>query len=156
VTVGKSLSSAGADPFDLRRFVDAQDRVYDTVLAELRNGAKRSHWIWFVFPQLRGLGRSPTATRFGIASLDEARAYLAHPVLGPRLRECTRLVAAIDGSSADEIFGWPDNLKVRSSMTLFARATDEPDQQGDFRAVLDKFYNGEEDDATVTLLNTAR
>ncbi len=154
MTVGKSLSIRDdADPFDLRRFVDAQDRVYDTVLAELRNGAKRSHWIWFVFPQLRGLGRSPTAQHFGISSLDEARAYLAHPVLGPRLRECTRLVAAIDGRSADEIFGWPDNLKVRSSMTLFARATDD---NAEFRAVLDKFYDGEDDPATVELLSTAR
>lgn len=156
MTVGKSLSSENADPFDLRRFVDAQAGVYATVLAELRNGAKRSHWIWFVFPQLRGLGRSPTAVRFGITSIDEARAYLSHPVLGPRLRECTRLVARIDGRSVDEIFGWPDNLKVRSSMTLFARATDDPDIQADFRAVLDKFYNGEDDPATVELLNTAR
>jgi uncharacterized protein (DUF1810 family) len=151
--VDKSLSSKDADPFDLRRFVDAQARVYDDVLAELRNGAKRSHWIWFVFPQLRGLGRSATAQRYGISSLDEARAYLAHPVLGPRLRECTGLVAAIDGRSVDEIFGWPDNLKVRSSMTLFAHATD--DNSG-FRAVLDKFYDGEEDPATVELLNSAR
>jgi uncharacterized protein (DUF1810 family) len=154
--VGKSLSSGDADPFGLRRFVDAQDRMYDTVLAELRNGAKRSHWIWFVFPQLRGLGHSPTAVRFGISSLDEARAYLAHPVLGPRLRECTRLVAAIDDSSADDVFGWPDNLKVRSSMTLFARATDDPDVQAEFRAVLDKFYDGAEDSATVDLLSAAR
>jgi uncharacterized protein (DUF1810 family) len=141
------------DPFDLRRFVDAQDRVYETVLAELRNGAKRSHWIWFVFPQLRGLGHSATAVRFGISSLDEARAYVAHPVLGPRLRECARLVARIDGRSADEIFGWPDTLKVRSSMTLFAQATDDDTE---FRAVLDEFYNGEEDPATVELLSTAR
>ena len=151
--VDKSLSSDDADPFDLRRFVDAQDRVYDTVLAELRNGAKRSHWIWFVFPQLRGLGHSPTAQRFGISSLDEARAYLAHPVLGPRLRGCTRLVAAIEGRSVDQIFGWPDNLKVRSSMTLFARATDD---NAEFRAVLDKFYNGDDDPATVERLSTAR
>ena len=143
----------GPDQFDLQRFVDAQDRVYHTVLAELRNGAKRSHWIWFVFPQLRGLGRSGTAQHYGISSLDEARAYLAHPVLGPRLRECTGLVAAIDGRSVDEIFGWPDNLKVRSSMTLFAHATDD---NAGFRAVLDKFYGGEEDPATVELLNSAR
>jgi len=151
--VDKSLSSKDADPFDLQRFVDAQDRVYDTVLSELRGGRKRSHWIWFVFPQLRGLGRSGTAEHYGISSLDEARAYLAHPVLGHRLRECTGLVAAIDGRSVDEIFGWPDNLKVRSSMTLFAHATD--DNSG-FRAVLDKFYDGEEDPATVELLNSAR
>jgi uncharacterized protein (DUF1810 family) len=146
---GKSLSSNDTDPFDLQRFVDAQDRVYDTVLDELRNGRKRSHWIWFVFPQLRGLGRSPTAAHYGIASLDEARAYLAHGTLGPRLRQCARLVAQTDGRSADDIFGWPDNLKVRSSMTLFARATDD---SADFRAVLDKFYDGEEDRLTVDQL----
>jgi uncharacterized protein (DUF1810 family) len=145
MAVGKS--------FDLGRFVDAQDRVYDTVVAELRDGAKRTHWIWFIFPQLRGLGRSGTAQHYGIGSLDEARAYLAHPVLGPRLRECTRLVAAIDGRTVEEIFGWPDNMKVRSSMTLFARATDD---NADFRGVLDKFYDGEEDPATLELLNAAR
>ena len=141
------------DQFDLQRFIEAQDRVYDNVLAELRNGAKRSHWIWFVFPQLRGLGRSDTAQHYGISSLDEARAYLAHPVLGSRLRECTGLVAAIGGRSVDEIFGWPDNLKVRSSMTLFAHATDD---NAGFREVLDKFYDGEEDPTTVELLNSAR
>jgi uncharacterized protein (DUF1810 family) len=146
-----------ADPFDLRRFVDAQDRVYQAVLAELRDGAKRSHWIWFVFPQLRGLGRSPTAARFGISSLAEARAYLAHPLLGPRLRECTRLVNAIDGRSVDEVFGWPDNLKVRSSMTLFALAAeDAAEDSADFRAVLETFYGGQGDPATVELLNAAR
>lgn len=154
--MGKSLSSKDADPFDLRRFVDAQDRVYPTVLDELRGGRKRSHWIWFVFPQLRGLGRSQTALHYGISSLEEAQAYLAHPVLGPRLRECTRLVVAIDDSSADDVFGWPDNLKVRSSMTLFARATDDPDVHAEFRAVLDKFYDGAEDSATVDLLSAAR
>jgi uncharacterized protein (DUF1810 family) len=153
MAVDKSASSNAADPFDLQRFADAQDRVYGTVLAELRAGAKRSHWIWFVFPQLRGLGHSATAMRYGISSLDEARSYLMHEVLGPRLRECARLVAHIDGRSADDIFGWPDNLKVRSSMTLFARATDN---DAEFRAVLDKFYNGEEDAATVELLSSAR
>ncbi len=145
--------SGSRDRYTLQRFVAAQDRVYDTVLAELRAGAKRSHWIWFVFPQLQGLGRSATAVRYGMSSLDEARAYLAHPVLGPRLRECARLVARIDGRSADDIFGWPDNLKVRSSMTLFARATDE---NAEFRAVLDKFYDGEDDPATIELLSAAR
>ena len=133
----------------LQRFVDAQAPVYDTVLAELRAGAKRSHWIWFIFPQLQGLGRSPTAARFAISSLAEAQAYLDHDVLGPRLRECTRLVNAIEGSSVDEIFGWPDNLKVRSSMTLFARATND---NAEFVELLDKFYGGEEDPATVERL----
>jgi uncharacterized protein (DUF1810 family) len=147
--VGEFLTSDGADPFDLRRFVDAQERVYCSVLSELRDGRKRSHWIWFIFPQLKALGRSPTAIRYGIASLAEASAYLDHDVLGPRLRECAQLVAGIEGSSADEIFGWPDNLKVRSSMTLFARATAD---NADFRAVLDRFYDGAEDALTVEQL----
>jgi uncharacterized protein (DUF1810 family) len=137
------------DPYNLKRFVDAQSAVYDTVVAELRAGRKGTHWIWFIFPQLAGLGRSPTAARFAISSLDEARAYLAHEVLGPRLRECTRLVNAIHGRSVDDIFGWPDNLKVRSSMTLFAHATTDNE---DFVALLDTFYSGEEDLATVDLL----
>jgi uncharacterized protein (DUF1810 family) len=153
MTVGKSGSSDGADPFDLRRFVDAQDGVYDTVLAELRSGRKRGHWIWFVFPQLRGLGRSPTAVHYGVGTLAEARAYLAHETLGPRLRDCARLVTQIQGLSADEIFGFPDNLKVRSSMTLFARATDD---NADFVAVLDKLYDGAEDPLTVDGLRSAR
>jgi uncharacterized protein (DUF1810 family) len=149
MTVGKSLSSNDADPFDLQRFVDAQDRVYGTVIAELQSGRKRSHWIWFVFPQLRGLGHSAAAVRYGISSLTEARAYLAHEALGARLTECARLVAQIDGRSADDIFGWPDGLKVRSSMTLFGRATDD---NADFRAVLAKFYGGDEDPMTVERL----
>ena len=140
-------------PYDLQRFVDAQDPVYDTVLDELRGGRKRGHWIWFVFPQLRALGRSPTALQYGIDSLDEARAYLAHKTLGPRLRECARLVAAIDGRSVEDIFGFPDDLKVRSSMTLFARTTDD---NADFVAVLEKFYGGDEDPLTVELLSAAR
>ncbi len=139
-----------SDSHDLARFVDAQDGVYDTVLAELRAGRKSTHWIWFVFPQLRGLGSSATAAHYGIASLDEARAYLAHPVLGPRLRECTRLVAGIDGRSIEQVFGSPDDLKVRSSMTLFAHATED---DADFRAVLDKFYGGEQDPLTVARLS---
>jgi uncharacterized protein (DUF1810 family) len=136
--------------FDLQRFVDAQASVYDTVLAELRAGSKRSHWIWFIFPQLAGLGRSPTAARFAISSLAEAQTYLGHDVLGARLRECTRLVNAIEGRSIDDIFGWPDNLKVRSSMTLFARATTD---NAEFVRLLEKFYAGEEDPATVALLS---
>jgi uncharacterized protein (DUF1810 family) len=138
-----------ADNFNLQRFVDAQAPVYDTVVAELRAGAKRSHWIWFIFPQLAGLGRSPTAARFAISSLAEAHAYLDHDVLGPRLRECTHLVNSTEGRSADDIFGWPDNLKVRSSMTLFARTT--PDN-AEFLCLLEKFYGGEQDPATLALL----
>ena len=138
------------DPFDLQRFVDAQAPVYDTVVAELCGGRKLSHWIWFIFPQLAGLGRSPTAVRYAISSMDEARAYLAHDVLGPRLRACTRLVNRIDGRSIDEIFGWPDTLKVRSSMTLFAHATDDNDE---FVALLRKYYRGEEDRVTANRLS---
>jgi uncharacterized protein (DUF1810 family) len=141
--------SSPTDVFNLQRFVDAQATVYDTVLAELRAGAKRSHWIWFIFPQLAGLGRSPTAARFAISSLAEAQAYLDHDILGPRLRQCTHLVNSTEGRSVDDIFGWPDDLKVRSSMTLFARAT--PDN-ADFVRLLEKFYGGEEDPATVALL----
>jgi uncharacterized protein (DUF1810 family) len=137
------------DPYDLQRFVDAQEHIYRTVTAELAAGRKRSHWMWFVFPQLRGLGSSPTAVRFGISCADEARAYLAHDLLGSRLRECARLVARIDGRSARDVFGWPDDMKLRSSMTLFARAADD---NADFVAVLDKFYGGEEDPATLERL----
>ena len=136
------------DPFDLGRFVTAQDRVYETVLAELRAGAKRSHWIWFVFPQLRGLGRSSTAEHYGITSADEAVAYLAHPLLGRRLRECAALLSTHADRSATEILGYPDDLKVRSSMTLFARVGQDPV----FREVLDTFYDGADDPATLDLL----
>ena len=142
--------AATNDPFDLQRFVDAQDRIYDTVVDELTAARKRSHWMWFIFPQVRGLGSSPTAVRFAISSADEARAYLAHELLGPRLRECARMVARIDGRSAEDIFGWPDDMKLRSSMTLFARTADD---NADFVAVLDKFYGGEQDPATLALLS---
>jgi uncharacterized protein (DUF1810 family) len=130
---------------DLERFVMEQDRDYETVLAELRRGRKTSHWIWFIFPQIAGLGRSAMSQHFAIASLDEARAYLAHPVLGARLRECVGILLAIEGRSADEIFGPLDAMKVRSSMTLFHRAApDEPE----FRLVLERFYDGIADSAT--------
>ena len=135
---------------DLHRFVDAQDRVYDSVLDELRAARKRSHWMWFVFPQIRGLGNSPTAQHYAIADLEEARAYLGHPVLGPRLRECVALVNEIHGRSAEQIFGWPDDLKLRSSVTLFANATDD---NHDFLALLDKYYGGAPDPLTVERLS---
>lgn len=144
-----------ADTYGLQRFVTAQDPVYPAVLAELREGRKRSHWIWFIFPQLRGLGRSPTAAHYGIASAEEARAYLAHPTLGPRLRECTTLVTQIDGRTAEQIFGWPDWLKVRSCMTSFAEVAADPAERAEFQAVLDKFYDGLEDQATLELLSAA-
>ena len=137
------------DPFNLQRFVDAQAPVYARVVAELRGGQKQSHWMWFIFPQIKGLGSSPTAQKFAISSRVEAAAYLAHPVLGPRLRECTRLVVAIERSSIDAILGYPDDLKFRSSMTLFASVI--PDN-ADFTAALDKYYGGEMDAATLARL----
>ncbi|OBH52209.1 calpastatin [Mycobacterium mantenii] len=141
-----------SDPFDLERFVGAQASVYGDVVDELRSGRKRTHWMWFVFPQLRGLGGSPTAVHYGISSLDEARAYLRHELLGPRLRECARLVSAVQGRSVGQIFGSPDDLKLRSSMTLFARATDDNE---DFIAVLDKYYDGRHDPRTLERLGRA-
>jgi uncharacterized protein (DUF1810 family) len=146
---GQIVSVNATDPFDLQRFVDAQSRVYDTVVGELRGGRKRSHWMWFVFPQLAGLGSSPTAVRFAISSIEEARAYLAHELLGARLRECAGLVAQIDGRTAEQIFGWPDDMKLRSSMTLFARAADD---SAVFVAVLEKLYGGQQDPATLARL----
>ena len=135
--------------FDLERFVEAQTGVYEGVLRELRAGRKTGHWIWFIFPQLAGLGRSETSRFYGIASLDEARAYLDHPVLGPRLRECVDAVVATSGATADQIFGSLDAMKVRSSMTLFHRAApDEPL----FVEVLERFYGGVADAATDSLL----
>jgi uncharacterized protein (DUF1810 family) len=140
-----------ADPHDLARFVEAQEPVYRTAVAELRAGRKRTHWMWFVFPQLRQLGRSPTAVHYGIASRDEATAYLAHDLLGRRLRECARVVAAVDGRSAEQIMGPVDALKLRSSMTLFAEVTDD---DHDFTRVLERFYSGEPDSLTVELLGS--
>ncbi|WAJ42697.1 DUF1810 domain-containing protein [Mycobacterium sp. Aquia_216] len=136
-------------PFDLTRFVVAQAPVYRDVVQELRAGRKRGHWMWFVFPQLRGLGSSPMAVRYGISSLREARAYLAHELLGPRLYECAQLVNQVQGRSITEIFGSPDDLKLRSSMTLFALATDG---HQDFTTLLDNYYRGERDPLTLARL----
>jgi uncharacterized protein (DUF1810 family) len=135
-----------ADPHGLKRFVDAQEPVYQEVLEELRAGKKRSHWIWFIFPQIAGLGSSPTAQRYAIASIDEALAYLGHPILGARLRECTAIVNQIEGRTVSEIFGWPDDMKFRSCMTLFAQAT--TDNQV-FRDALEKYFSGEADQQTL-------
>jgi uncharacterized protein (DUF1810 family) len=134
------------DRFDLQRFVNAQQPVFQAVLAELKAGRKRSHWMWFVFPQIAGLGHSLTAHRFAISSLDEARAYLDHPVLGSRLRECSRLVAAVDGRAIEDIFGYPDHMKFHSSMTLFARAARDA---AVFDECLRKYFNGKPDPATL-------
>jgi uncharacterized protein (DUF1810 family) len=131
---------------DLSRFVEAQEGVYPRALAELRAGRKTSHWMWFVFPQIAGLGRSPMAQRYAISGLDEARDYLAHPVLGARLRESAAALLALSGVSARDVLGDIDALKLRSSMTLFARAATGEDL---FQQVLDRYYGGEPDDATL-------
>jgi uncharacterized protein (DUF1810 family) len=125
------------DPYDLQRFVDAQDEDYEQVCAELRSGRKTGHWIWFIFPQLRGLGHSSMSVKYGISSQQEAVAYLKHPVLGPRLEECTRLVNLVEGRTIDQIFGGIDTLKFRSSMTLFAGAAPE---NPIFKDALDKYF----------------
>jgi uncharacterized protein (DUF1810 family) len=158
------------DPFKLQRFVEAQKGVIARVYAELTAGRKESHWMWFVFPQLRGLGSSATARHYAIGSLDEARAYLAHPVLGPRLHECTELVNRVEGRTIEAIFGYPDHLKFRSCMTLFARAADEAaagsvaraagdagatDEAQPFREALQKYFAGEGDPLTLELLTSA-
>ena len=138
-----------SDPFNLQRFVDAQEPVYPRVVGELRAGRKQSHWMWFIFPQIEGLGFSAMAQKYAIASRAEAEAYLAHPVLGTRLRECTQLVNAASGTNITAIMGSPDDMKLRSSMTLFARTGDD---NAAFRAVLDKYYGGDEDPATIARL----
>jgi uncharacterized protein (DUF1810 family) len=136
------------DPFNLARFVSAQAQTYEHALAELRDGRKRSHWMWFVFPQVAGLGHSSLAQHYGISSLAEARAYLAHPVLGPRLREVSSVVAALP-AGPEAIFGSIDAMKLRSSMTLFDRAAPE---EPVFAQVLAKYYGGEPDQATLSRL----
>ena len=141
------------DPYDLQRFVDAQDGVYEQACDELAAGRKTSHWMWFVFPQLRGLGHSGMATKYGIASLDEARAYLAHPLLGPRLQECVRLALRIEGRTINEIFGSPDDLKFRSCMTLFQRAAPEEPL---FADALRKYFTGTPDARTLELLRESK
>jgi len=137
------------DPYDLQRFIQAQDPVYDQVCAELRNGQKASHWMWFIFPQLRGLGHSHMADKFGISSRQEAEAYLKHPILGPRLRECSRLVNLVEGRSIHQILGYPDDLKFKSSMTLFASIAPE---EHVFQEALQKYFGGEFDRLTLELL----
>ncbi len=139
------------DTHQLTRFVDAQKQVYDSVVQELQNGRKRGHWMWYVFPQIAGLGVSPTSQRYAIRSAEESRAYYAHPVLGSRLRECTQLVMNVRSRSSEDIFGPIDNLKFRSSMTLFDSVTDD----GLFRDALSKYFGGEPDQRTLSILNAA-
>ena len=137
------------DPHDLQRFVAAQSGVYREALTELRAGAKFSHWMWFVFPQVAGLGSSPMARKYAIQSRAEAEAYVNHPILGPRLQECTQALLAVEGKTAEQVMGRPDDIKLKSSMTLFAAVApaDSP-----YRAVLEKYFAGEPDAATLRFL----
>jgi uncharacterized protein (DUF1810 family) len=138
------------DPYNLQRFIAAQQSVYDDVRRELKEGRKYSHWMWFIFPQIKGLGYSTTAREFAISSREEAAAYLEHPILGQRLEECARLVAAVNGRSIEDIFGYPDYMKFRSSMTLFSQIAPEREI---FRECLQKYFAGEPDPATLAELN---
>jgi uncharacterized protein (DUF1810 family) len=140
-----------SDRFHLERFVEAQAGVMDRVFAELRSGQKRSHWMWFVFPQIRGLGSSEMALRYAISGREEARAYLDHPVLGPRLQECAGIVVGLEGRTIEEIFGYPDDLKFHSSMTLFAEAANPSEWV--FEKALMKYFGGNADEATVARLS---
>lgn len=144
-----SLNRSDGDPHLLARFVSAQDRIYPQVVSELRSGIKTSHWMWFIFPQIRGLGRSPVSIEYAISSREEAAAYLQHPVLGPRLKECTRLVLDVKGRSAEEIFGSPDDMKFRSSMTLFAQVAPDDDI---FARALQQYFGGVPDQLTLDRL----
>jgi uncharacterized protein (DUF1810 family) len=137
------------DPYNLQRFLDAQREIYGQVLSELREGRKQSHWMWYIFPQIKGLGSSPMAQRYAILSVDEARAYWEHPVLGDRLRECTRLVTAARRQSIEEILGYPDHLKFHSSMTLFAHATNH---EAVFEEALKRYFRAEYDHLTMEML----
>lgn len=137
------------DPFDLARFIRAQQQVYSDVLTELKTGRKRSHWMWFIFPQIDGLAQSSTSKFYAVKSLQEARAYLNHPVLGKRLNECAEAILAIENRSASEIFGYPDDLKLKSSLTLFERTAGA---QTIFARLLDKYFGGERDAKTLELL----
>lgn len=141
-----------SEKFDLERFVEAQSGTFDTALSEIRRGAKRSHWMWFIFPQIEGLGSSPTAQRYGIASLDEARAYADHPILGRRLKVCVAALQDQVGTTAEAVFGPTDAMKLRSSLTLFAIATRAPL----FEAALDRWFDGEKDGATLAKIESLR
>lgn len=137
------------DPYYLQRFVDAQQSVFERACRELRQGRKQSHWMWFIFPQIKGLGRSETAQKYAISSREEAAAYLAHPILGPRLRECSRIVADLEGVSSEDIFGYPDEMKFRSSMTLFTHVAAGNEV---FKRCLERYFQGEPDPATLAAL----
>jgi uncharacterized protein (DUF1810 family) len=145
------MGESSNDPFDLERFVRAQTADYERALSELRDGKKRSHWMWYIFPQIEGLGNSPMSHRYSIKGAAEARAYLDHPILGPRLRECAAVVRDIVGRSALDIFGSPDDMKLRSSATLFASVVDD----GVFEQLLQKYFNGQHDSETLRLLHSS-
>jgi uncharacterized protein (DUF1810 family) len=147
-----NISGAG-DPHNLSRFVQAQETVYDQAISEIKRGRKQSHWMWYIFPQFDGLGFSATSRRYSIKSLAEAEAYLSHPVLGPRLIECTEAAIGVKGRSAFEIFGSPDDMKLRSSATLFACVSPAGSV---FERVLDTFFQGERDEKTLSLSGAAR
>ena len=138
-----------SDIFDLRRFVEAQERTYDSILDELRVGQKRRHWMWYIFPQIKGLGASAMSEKYGISSEEEARAYSEHPILGSRLRECAQLVINVEGRSAEQVFHYPDNLKFRSCMTLFEQCAKD---NGIFRDALLKYFDGKPDRLTLDIL----
>jgi len=137
------------DPYDLLRFVDAQTSSYERACEELRRGRKQSHWMWFIFPQIRGLGHSPMANKYGIASLEEAEAYMRHPILGPRLKNCVEIVLKIENRSAEQVFGKPDDLKFRSCLTLFTRVGEENQI---FKDALQKYFAGKPDQMTIDRL----
>lgn len=141
------------DSYNLSRFVHAQESVYEQALSEIRNGRKHSHWMWFIFPQIAGLGSSPTAQHYAIGSLAEAQAYLRHPILGPRLLEAAAAVLALDGRSISEVFGYPDNLKLRSCATLFAQASPAGSV---FEQLLDQYFGGEQDEKTLDVLRAGK
>ena len=141
------------DPYGLSRFIEAQDTDYEQALAEIRSGRKRSHWMWYVFPQFTGLGSSPTSSHYAIKSRDEAEAYLSHPILGRRLVECAEAVVQIRDRSALEVFGSPDDMKLRSSATLFASLSPEGSV---FHRLIDQHFDGRRDDRTIELMGPAR
>jgi len=147
--MGSERLSDNIDRYNLERFVEAQDSIFEQVTSELRAGRKMSHWMWFIFPQVRGLGRSPTAIEYAISGLDEARAYLSHPVLGPRLKECTELVLLVENRPVAQIFGSPDDMKFRSCMTLFAQVSP---QDNIFEKALQKYFRGVPDQLTLDRL----
>ena len=152
MTRGSDAADPG-DPYELNRFISAQEGVYDRALAELRGGQKRTHWMWFIFPQIDGLGHSPTTRHYAVKSVEEARRYLGHPVLGARLVECAEAILAVQGRSVSDIFGYPDDMKLQSSMTLFALVAGPCSV---FERVLEKYYEGKRDARTLQIVGSLK